>query len=249
MAYTTNRFCWTGIVSTDPDKVVGFYPEVLGWSASTVEMDGSSMPIFAKGEQTLCHVRGPMMDGEPSHWNSYLRVDDVDASTAAAKEHGGNVVVEPTDIAPGRFSVVTTPSGAHLHLFKEADPAAQHIADGPGAVGWVELWSKDIDADLSWLKAAFGYEVEQMQMPDGPYYILKHGGEQRGGAMASTNEKAPAMFLSWVSVADVDETVGRATSHGGAVIAPAFDVPNVGRLAILADSTGGVFGVMTPPAS
>ena len=37
-------------------------------------------------------------------------------------------------------------------------------------------------------------------------------------------------------------------TNGGKVIAPAFDVPNVGRMGIIADPTGGVIGVLTPPA-
>jgi hypothetical protein len=40
--------------------------------------------------------------------------------------------------------------------------------------------------------------------------------------------------------------VARAKKHGGAVHAPAEDVPGVGRFAVLADPTGASFAVIKP---
>jgi predicted enzyme related to lactoylglutathione lyase len=57
------------------------------------------------------------------------------------------------------------------------------------------------------------------------------------------------MWLTWIQVEDVDGTVETAGSHGGQVHVAPFDVPGVGRLSILADNTGGVFGVITPPSA
>ncbi len=58
----------------------------------------------------------------------------------------------------------------------------------------------------------------------------------------------PTSDLSWVQVASVDDTLAKVTEAGGNVVARAFQVPLVGRLGILADNTGGVIGVVTPPA-
>jgi predicted enzyme related to lactoylglutathione lyase len=55
----------------------------------------------------------------PPHWLAYLGTDDVDASTARAKELGATVFVEPADIpGVGRFSVLQDPAGATFALFK-----------------------------------------------------------------------------------------------------------------------------------
>jgi uncharacterized protein len=49
----------------------------------------------------------------------YIATDDVDATTARAKELGATVHVEPTDIPNvGRFSVLQDPAGAAFGLFK-----------------------------------------------------------------------------------------------------------------------------------
>ena len=87
-----------------------------------------------------------------------------------------------------------------------------------------------------------------MDMPDGKYTLLKSDGEMRGGVMAGKEEKAPSMWLTWIHVGNVDETVTRVGTNNGTVLAPTFDVPSIGRMAIVQDPTGGVIGVITPAA-
>jgi len=116
MAYQTNRFCWHGIVSTDTEKAAAFYPAVLGWTAMTVPMGEHNATLFAANGVPLAHYMAPPMEGVPSYWDNYIRVDDVDASTTAAVANGGQQLVPPTDIPVGRFSVVTSPSGAIICL-------------------------------------------------------------------------------------------------------------------------------------
>ncbi|MCO4745672.1 MAG: VOC family protein [Proteobacteria bacterium] len=250
MAYINNEFCWHGILSTDVDKAKAFYTEVLGWTAADVDMGGQTSTMLAAAGVQRAHLMAPPVAGIPSHWENYLRVDDVDARTAAAVEAGGTLVMPAMDIPPGRFSVIASPSGAHLHLFHEADEAsATNPPDGDGSIHWVELHSKDLDADVAWLKAFLGLTTETMDMPDGKYFVLKDGDTQVGGAMAGMNPDAPAMWLTWVRVADVDACLARVTQHGGAVHAPIMEVPGIGRMAVVADNTGGVFGIITPPAT
>ena len=250
MAYNTNAFCWHGVVSTDVAKATSFYPDVLGWTAESVPMGDEEAIMFAAQDGIpRAHTREPGMEGEPSHWDNYLRVDDVDASTTAAVAHGGSLLVPGTDIPPGRFSVVTSPSGAAICLFHEADEAGSNNAPGgDGAIHWVELHSTDLDTDLAWLKATFGFEIDEMPMPQGPYHLLMADGQMRGGATSQQHEGAPSMWLTWIQQSSVDSTVERAAAAGGNVIAPPFDVPTVGRMAILQDPAGGVFGVITPEA-
>ncbi|MFT4623177.1 MAG: putative enzyme related to lactoylglutathione lyase [Myxococcota bacterium] len=248
MAYTTNKFCWHGVISSDTTKAEAFYSEVIGWNVMRMPMGDSEATMFASNGVPLAHLMAPPMAEVPSHWNNYLRVVDVDASSAACAEAGGTVVVPPTDIPVGRFSVVTSPSGAMVSLFHEADEATS--TNGPttghGAIHWVELHSKDLDADLAWLKTSLGIGHQTMPMPTGPYHILVDGETRVGGAMTSMNDKAPSMWLAWVAVDDVDACVKRVTNNGGQTFSPTMDVEGVGRMAVVADNTGGVFGVITP---
>lgn len=247
MAYETNRFCWHGLVSTDTDRAAAFYPEVLGWKVQSMPMGDETATMFVTNDVPVAHFMAPQVPEMPSHWNNYLRVEDVAASTRAAVEAGGKEIHPPTDIPPGCFSVVESPSGAKLSLFHEADPSAEHHPGGLGGVHWVELRSQSIDADLAWLKSVFNYETSEMPMPQGgTYYLLNHGGEMRGGAMASFMEGAPSMWLTWFSVDNADGALDRIQRHGGKVYSPAMDMEGVGRMAVVADNTGAAFGVIQP---
>lgn len=249
MAYNSNQFCWHGVISTRPEEAARFYSKVLDWQIATIPMGDENATFFQAAGVSRAHIMAPPMEGVPSHWDNYLRVDDVDAATAAAVANGGSVVVRGMDIPPGRFSVVASPSGAAFSLFHEADPASsEHAPDGVGSIHWVELHSTNLAPDIAWLKATFGFEIDTMQMPNGDYFVLKSDGEMCGGATKQENPGAPSMWLTWVSVADVDGTVSTASEAGGQVFVPPFDVPGVGRMSVLADPTGGVFGVITPPS-
>ena len=45
-----------------------------------------------------------------------------------------------------------------------------------------------------------------------------------------------------------DATAKRITDNDGKLIAEPWDVPGVGRMTMALDSTGGAFGIITPPA-
>lgn len=212
-----------------------------------MQMGDEEAVMFAASDSVpRAHTREPQMDGEPNYWSSYLRVESVDTAAQAAVANGGALLVPPTDIPPGRFAVVTSPSGAAFNLFHEADPSSTNAADVEGAIHWVELHSTDLDTDIAWLAATFGITTQTMDMPEGPYNILMSGEETVGGAVAQRHEGAPSMWLPWVHIEEVDSAVNRAAEAGGNVIAPCFDVPGVGRLSIVADPVGGVFGLIKP---
>ena len=54
----------------------------------------------------------------------------------------------------------------------------------------------------------------------------------------------PPSWGVYVTVADCDASVAKAKSLGGQLCAGPFDVPGVGRMAVLQDPQGAVFNVM-----
>lgn len=53
----------------------------------------------------------------------------------------------------------------------------------------------------------------------------------------------PAHWLTYFWVDDVDASVQKAASLGGAALMPPMDIPNVGRFAVVRDPQGAVFAV------
>ena len=118
---------------------------------------------------------------------------------------------------------------------------------------WNELLTKDPEGAVAFYTSVLGWSAEEMDMgPGGTYTILKTGGENVGGIMKMDGvqfDGVPPHWMSYVSVTDVDAAVDRVTSAGGTVQAPPFDVPGVGRIAVIADPTGARLSLMTPAES
>ena len=114
-------FCWNELATTDLAAAKKFYTELLGWKFETSQAAGMDYQEIVAGGQ---HIGGLyQMTAEfgnaPSHWMSYVAVDDVDARAKQAEELGGKVCVPPTDIPNvGRFCVINDPTGATISLVK-----------------------------------------------------------------------------------------------------------------------------------
>ena len=57
-------------------------------------------------------------------------------------------------------------------------------------------------------------------------------------------DDVPSHWMVYFAVADADASAARVAGLGGAVSAPPFDLPLVGRLAVVQDPDGAVFTVM-----
>jgi predicted enzyme related to lactoylglutathione lyase len=118
-------FVWDELHTSDPAAAKSFYGEVFGWSARDEDMGGFAYTIFKSAGDRDVAGCAQLREGEPGpHWLTYVGTSDVDASAARAKELGGTVLVEPTDIPNdiGRFSVIQDPAGAVFGLFKPGSP-------------------------------------------------------------------------------------------------------------------------------
>lgn len=248
MGLDNRAFCWNGIVTTNQDAIKSFYAATIGWHAVEHEFpNGEKATMFVANEFPRAHLREPAHEHEPCAWTTYLRVEDVDASTAAAAENGGSVLMPPETIAPGRMSVVSAPSGAVLCLYHEADEeSAENAPNDTGGIHWRELQSKNAAADLEWLVATFGFDVEEMPIPGGTYHILKTGDAPRGGVCPAFHPDVAGGWLNWVAVEDVDATLDSIEANGGRRVNDPSDWPGIGRMAVAADPTGATFGVITP---
>jgi predicted enzyme related to lactoylglutathione lyase len=56
----------------------------------------------------------------------------------------------------------------------------------------------------------------------------------------------PPCWTSYFQTADINATVAKVKSLGGATHVPPTPVPNVGQFAVLADPQGAVFAVLQP---
>jgi uncharacterized protein len=88
--------------------------------------------------------------------------------------------------------------------------------------------------------------------PGGVYTIFTMRGKDVGaGSGQQPQEKQmgiPAHWNLYITVNNAEEAAAKAASLGGAVLAPAFDVMDQGRMAVVQDPTGAVFQLWEPKA-
>jgi predicted enzyme related to lactoylglutathione lyase len=117
-----------------------------------------------------------------------------------------------------------------------------------GTVYWSELNTHDPERAKRFYADTVGWSFDPMPMSDGTYWVAKAGEMTVGGIFELKGELAnvPEHWMTYVAVDDVDARVGKAKAAGASVIRPPFDIPGVGRIAILREPGGAVVGWMTP---
>lgn len=109
---------------------------------------------------------------------------------------------------------------------------------------WHELMTNDTEAAKRFYGQVVGWGTQGWPDPNMNYTMWTNANGPVGGLMsleAAQQAGAPPYWMGTISIDDLDATVAKATSLGGTVVAPAHEIPNVGRYAVLADPTGAVF--------
>ena len=116
-----------------------------------------------------------------------------------------------------------------------------------GAFSWSELIVDDVDSAIGFYTDVIGWEIEEMEMPQNKYYVLKSDGVPVGGIMAKPEgcEQLPDSWGTYITVNDVDETLAKAEAAGGKAVYPPMDLPGVGRMCAIADRGGAVVSIIT----
>lgn len=129
--------------------------------------------------------------------------------------------------------------------------ATRSRAEPRGDFIWYELLTPDPKEAKAFYDAVVGWDIEPEPSGDLDYRMVRRSdGGNAGGVMRLTDEMAAQgarpTWLGYINVADVDATVASTASSGGKVLLPAFDIPGIGRIAMVTDPQGAPFYVMKP---
>ncbi|HZN30949.1 MAG TPA: VOC family protein [Xanthobacteraceae bacterium] len=114
---------------------------------------------------------------------------------------------------------------------------------------WNELMTRDVEKAKKFYGAAIGWTFDAMPMPNGTYWVAKMGDKAVGGIFPISGPEfdgVPENWMSYLAVDDVDARLKKATAAGAKAMREPFDVPMVGRIAIIKEPGGAVVGWITP---
>lgn len=133
-------------------------------------------------------------------------------------------------------------------------PTTQQARTGPNPTGdfiWYELMTTDSDVAKTFYDAVVGWDFgESAPEYNGYRMINTPDGSFAGGVMTINAEMqqhgARPIWLGYLNVDDVDQKVVSIEAAGGKALMGPTDIPNVGRIAMVADPQGAPFYVMKP---
>ncbi|MCW3848149.1 VOC family protein [Sphingomonas sp. LB-2] len=122
------------------------------------------------------------------------------------------------------------------------------MTNAHGSFIWYELMTADPKAAKTFYDDVIGWDIGE-PMPGGKDYRgINAPDGMAGGVMGLDADMlahgAKPVWLPYFGVGDVDATVAGIVADGGQVHLPAFDVPEVGRIAMVTDPQGVPFYVM-----
>jgi predicted enzyme related to lactoylglutathione lyase len=127
---------------------------------------------------------------------------------------------------------------------------AQQRGWAHGSFHWNELRTRDAERAKRFYADTIGWTFEAMATPDGhTYWVAMQDGKPVAGLFPLTSphfDEVPESWMSFLAVDDVDKRVAKAIEAGARLVMPVFDVPGVGRIAMLREPGGAGIGWMTP---
>jgi predicted enzyme related to lactoylglutathione lyase len=255
--YVPGEFCWVDLSTTDVDGATSFYGELLGVEAELAPGDPEvtgGYGWFTKNGKMVAGVGPTQQEGQPTSWNSYIKVEDADATAAKAKEAGGQVIFGPIDLPneSGRMAVFQDPTGAFISITQQGKHPGAEIVNEPGTWNWTNLLTRDVDAAQDFYGEVFGWtanqpegapdwiwnwQVEGQRWPEGIAGLMKMGTEMPA--------EAPPYWQVYLMVDDADQAVEKTKAAGGRLLFGPNPIP-VGRIAVLFDPQGGGFAIIEP---
>ncbi|MFQ4148272.1 VOC family protein [Arthrobacter sp. LAPM80] len=240
-------------MTSDMKKSQEFYAALFGWTYDVGDQEtyGGYTTAFKDGK-SVAGLMQSQEDGQgyPDMWSTYLRVDNIEQTMAAAKNAGAMPFMEPMDVPEqGKMAMIGDPGGAAVGMWEFGGHTGFQAHEVDGAAAWHELHSKDYAAAVDFYTNIFGLQASVMSdTPEFRYTNLVDGGKELAGIMDASGylpAEVPSSWQIYFQTNDVDAAIALALTMGATIVNPAEDSP-YGRIAGLTDCTGAMFKLVQP---
>ena len=247
------NFFWYDLVSKRPKASRDFLVQLFGWTASDTAMpDGTPYTSFSSGNDLICGLiplnESRDYEGGRAYWITYIQVERLFSAITRAQRQGGEVLSEAQPIPDlGSYQFIRDPDGALISLVE-----ARHRVLTPGfawnSVTWNELVCRQIKSCEAFYQSVVGWDTAPA---DGEldYSFFTSSGANIAGFLdmsAQTFEGLRPGWQTYFSVENVDQTTEKVEACGGHVAVSPFDLPGVGRLAIIIEPGEAILNLLTP---
>lgn len=110
----------------------------------------------------------------------------------------------------------------------------------------VELMATDVGKAKTFYGKMFDWKLEDMDMGDMTYTMIKVGEGTGGGLMKNPMPNATSMWVAYVNVDDLKAATNKAKSIGAELVKDVTEVKGAGSFTIIIDPTGAMLGLWQP---
>ncbi|MFF4833486.1 VOC family protein [Streptomyces sp. NPDC001315] len=244
---------WLDLGTPDIEGATSFYHALFGWRFQSAGPEAGGYGFFQLDGRTTAGGMQTTAEQGPPSWNVYFQSADAEATAKTAEQAHGTVLFRPMDVmGQGHMAILADPAGVPFGIWQPGQTKGVDVANEQGSLCWVELYTPDIAAAAAFYNKVLGHETSAVPFPGGTYTCINPAGAGEdamfGGLVPLADDPTEAesgpYWLPYFEVSDTDAAVAKAQERGGTVRMAATDVPDVGRIAKLADPYGARFAVI-----
>ena len=275
--YPAGVTSWVDVEHQDLAAAQQFYGGLFGWTFTrATPPDIPYQYLIAQlDDQDVAGLSGP---ADPSGegpdrpaWNTYVAVEDIEATASAVESAGGQVLHPPAAAGEGGSNAACAdPSGVRFRLWQADQRLGAQVTNAPGSWNFSDLFAADPEASARFYEAVFGWQFDDLgfaTMIFVPGYgdhlasttdpgiherqaevDVPPGFADAIGWLNRADDRPPGWHVSF-TVADRDESAALAESLGGRVLHR--EDTDWTRTALISDPGGAEFTAsqFTPPGS
>lgn len=235
------------IAVPEHEREVRFYSRVLTtgerpfWGEDL--MNDAGIPVIGLGAQSEAYAHFPLQ------WMPHIQVADVAKSVERALALGGGELMHAKDDeGQSQWAVLQDPNEAAFGIIplipKEHVP---EIADPTrvGRIAWLDLTVADATATRDFYCEVVGWSAQDVEMKDGDeayadYNMLGDDGAPAAGVCHARggNLGLPPVWLLYLPVGDLAESLRRVEEEGGRVVKAAHGSDDEIAYAVIEDPVG-----------
>ena len=243
-----------GVISADiavpqHEQVLRFYSSVLTtgdaplWREDLMNNRGN--PVIGLGQRTAEYEQLPLQ------WMPHIQVADVAASAQRALELGGREILHGRDEnGESQWAALFDPNGAAFGIMPVVPAEALPPNEGDdssraGRIAWLDLTVSEASATRDFYRQVVGWSVQDVAMEDSneryaDYNMLGEDADPAAGICHArgVNLGLPPVWLIYLPVGDLAESLRRVRAEGGAIIKETTGADGAPSYAVVEDPVG-----------
>jgi predicted enzyme related to lactoylglutathione lyase len=241
------KIIWHDLFTRDTFNAREFYTNLFGWSYQTYSTGGKTYTLFSyKGKSIAGMVELEPGNENENQWISYLSVLDVNLAAGHVTTNGGKVLLSPRMLHQlGELAIFTDPDGAAFGILSSMSGDPEDFLVQANEWVWADLLVKRPLEITRFYQGIANYEVvDDTRSAEPDDYILRTSGFARAGVGPLPASDVLPNWLPYVRVANITNSVTKVMQLGGTVIMQPDVAVFGGKLSVVADPTGAVFGIV-----